>query len=202
MAELSHLRAAEVAAAERTVDWDLATVRLVREDVDVILIVGRSGPLRYVRRADRDEVWRLALPWVDRLADAGTYLDRSVWSLPVATVDRVVIRAPGKDGVLERDGTGWRIVRPANVDVDNARAEAVAGFLATPRVLRWETVSPTDAGFPSEHRWTVRAGSTERTLEIGRVDGERAYIRDSEVPERIGELDPKAVAALEGVFGG
>jgi hypothetical protein len=192
-------REAEVAAADRPVEWDLATVRLVRDEGDVTLIFGRSGPLRYVRRADREEVWRLAVPWVDKLADPGTYADRTVWTL--RDVDRVVIRAPGRDGVLERAGTGWRVVRPANVDVDPQRAEAVAAFLAAPRVLRWEP-APTDAGFAGDHVWTARAAGIERRLEIGRIEGDRAFVRDAAAPDRVGVIDPKTVAALEAVFGG
>lgn len=198
--ELARLRAAEVAAADREVAWDLATVRLAREEGDIVLVFGRRGPLRYVRRLDRDEVWRLAVPWVDRLAEKGTWLDRAVWT--AARVDRIAWRAPGRDGILQRTDGGWKVVRPANVDVDPSRAEALAAFFAEPRVARWEDVEPAAAGFPSAQRFAVEADGDERVLEVGLTEADRTYVRDASTPSRIGSVESKTIAAIAAAFGG
>jgi hypothetical protein len=193
LAELAHLRAAEVLVDDARVVWDGAEIALQTKDDTVILEFGRDGAARCVRRPDRAERWRIAAPWVDRLEDAGTFRDRSVWT--ATRVERFELRAPGRDGLLVQTPLGWRIERPANVDVDPARAEAVASFLANPRVVRWDDTITFDDG----HEWRVLADGVERRLEIGPIQADRAAIRAG---DRTGWIEARAVQGVEGLFGG
>ncbi|MEZ4241265.1 MAG: hypothetical protein R3F59_34930 [Myxococcota bacterium] len=114
------------------------------------------------------------------------------------------MHGPGLDGVLARQGDGWAVLRPGNVDVDDVRAEAVAALLAAPRVDAWATILASEAGFPTDHRWTVTTDVATRVLSLGTPDGDAVWIRDEAHPERIGRLSARTVheGGVELLFGG
>ena len=195
VAELAKLRAAEVTAPRAdAVRWDGPTVALRTQEDNVVLTFGSDGPTRYVRRGDREEQWRISAPWLDRLSEPETFRDRALWT--AARVDRFVLRAPGREGILVHEGDSWRIERPPNVDLDPARAEAVAAWLAQPRVLAWDTAAPTFAG---DHRWEITLDGQLRRIELGPEDGDRVAIR---VDGRVGWIEARVVRIAEGLFGG
>jgi hypothetical protein len=175
-------------AEPERVAWDLGAVTL---DGDVLRL-GKAGDLRYVGVGER--AWSVPAGWVDKVADPATFADRTLWTLQ--HVDRIELHGPGVDGELVRDGAGWSLRRPANVDLDPSRAEAVASWLLRPRVSRWG--GPTD-GFVD--RVVVRGDQT-RVLELGPSDGEQTAVRSADAPDRVGWIDSRVARALLTVFGG
>lgn len=195
VAELARLRAAEVTgSAADPVPWDGPTVELRTEEDIVRLTFGGDGAARYVRRDDRDDRWRISAPWLPLLSDPATVRDRALWT--ASRVDRFVLRAPGREGILARERDAWRIERPANVDLDPARADAVAAWLARPRVLAWGADA---ASFSGGHSWEISADGQQRRIELGPPDGDRVPIR---VDGRTGWIEARVVQVAEGLFGG
>lgn len=202
VAELAHLRGAEILDSGLVVD---------APGPEVTLALAAGGPVRLrfarraggwsVTRADTDTVWRIAADWPGSIDAPGVYRDRALWTLPGVTA--LDVAGPGLDGTLaQRDGA-WVVTRPANVDVDPARALAAVRFLAAPRVARWAESPPADAGFPSVHRWRVTStDGASVALELGRADGDVVWVRRVDRPEVTGQLDARAVAGVESLFGG
>jgi hypothetical protein len=187
----------EVADPERVEAWDLGEVVLEPTSADPIhLRLGRGAELRYVGNGER--VWRIPGAWVDRVASPATFADRTLWKL--GRVDRIVLHGPEGDGELARTGDTWVLKKPANVDLDPARAAAVAAFVQRPRVLRWETVAASAAGFPGTTLAVTGDGS--RILELGATAGDRTYVRSADQPDRVGSIDARSARALVAVFGG
>ena len=170
------------------VTWDLGEVRLD----GAVLRMGRAGDLRYVGAEDR--AWSVPASWVDKVADPATFADRALWAL--ARVDRVELVGPVASGELVRDGDGWALRRPANVDLDPARAEALASWLLSPRVARWG--GPVD-GFGER---VVVHGDQTRILELGPIDGDQIAIRAADQPDRVGWIDVRVARGIRATFGG
>jgi hypothetical protein len=196
------LRAAGAVPADRDLVWDGPEVVLgLADGADIALGLGHAGGAWVAQRHDEGgDVVRLAAPWLDGLQHEATFRDRSLWS--GGDVMRLEVRGPGLDGVLEATSSGFAVRRPGNVDVDPARAEAAVRFLAAPRVIGWGTVSPSAAGFPSDHRWTVTTGDTVHVLSLGATDGDAVWVRSEARPDAIGRLDLRTVRGVEALFGG
>ena len=202
VAGLAELRALEVAAPGRDANEPPLEVvlGLLHED-PVTLSFARVGQLWHVWRGE--DRWRVGPELPELLVGAPRSLaDRALWSVPVDEVARVELLSAERQGVLERDGAGWRVVRPVHVDVDPRRAAAAAEWLATPRVVAWSDAPGASHGFPSSHRWRITTGLQVRTIELGTPAGARVPVRDAAAPERIGWIDARIVAGIEAIFGG
>jgi hypothetical protein len=191
---LCSLRAVEVTDQDAGIDWTLAEVVLHTGQGPVELQFGQAETSRYVRRIGAQGIGRVKLPWVDRLARPDSFADRALWS--TARVDGLALRAPGREGLLEREGESFVLRRPAHVDLDPNQLQAVLAFLARPRVLEWDSRVP---DFGTEHLWTVQTAEGPRTLALGPAEGERVAVRTG---DRAGWLDARLVRAVEALFGG
>lgn len=184
---LCGLRGAEVASADRVQDW-LGTVVLHTPD-PITLRFGRSGDLRYVERDQ--QVWRVSGDWVDRIFAPGAFADRSLWT--ASRVTRVTLSGAGRDGELALDGENWVVRRPANVDIDPARASAVVAWLRQPRVDAW-TAGP----FQVHESLLVEADGRTFRLEVGQTEADGTRVRFG---NRIGRVDPAILRSITGIFG-
>ncbi|MCB9684601.1 MAG: DUF4340 domain-containing protein [Alphaproteobacteria bacterium] len=195
VAELAHLRAAEV--VDEGPDG-LARVELGTTDDRVVLSFGSDGVRTVVRREGRPEVFRLALPWVEHLADPSVLLDRAIWTVPPAEVRSIRLEGPGWDGRLDREADGsLRLVRPANLVVDPQRLAAAVALMSQPRVVAW---GQAEARFPG-HRLVVEAADGRHVLEVGEAEGDRRPVREAGRPERAGWMDAELIRKLLTIFG-
>lgn len=185
---LCGLRGAEIADAARVQEW-LGTVTL-HAPAPIPLRFGRSGDLRYVARDDR--VWRVSGDWVDRVFTPNAFLDRSLWT--ASQITRIVLSGAGRDGEIARDGDGWVVRRPANVDLDPGRAQAVVAWLSAPRVDAW-----TSGPFTPQEVLTVEADGRVHRLEIDHGGPDGARVRSG---NRIGRVDAQLIRNITGIFGG
>jgi hypothetical protein len=104
-------------------------------------------------------------------------------------VKRVRVQAGGQAAVLERKGdTEWRVLEPAR---GGANSQKVDDLLYTLRALRWKDVVAPQGDEPA--RWGIDAPSLEITLyradggeiatvQVGKREGEVAYLRTSAQP--------------------
>jgi hypothetical protein len=191
---LSSLRAVEVTDESAGIDWTLAEVVLRTGLGPVELQFGQTETSRYVRRIGAEGVGRVKLPWVDRLGRPESFADRALWI--ASRVDGLALRAPGREGLLEREGESFVLRRPAHVDLDPNQLQAVLAFLARPRVLEWDHAAP---ALGAEHVWIVQTPEGTHTLALGPVEGDRVAVRAG---ERAGWLDVRLVRAVEALFGG
>ncbi|MCA9494638.1 MAG: DUF4340 domain-containing protein [Myxococcales bacterium] len=195
VAELAHLRGAEV--VDDGPDG-LAQVELVTTDERVALSFGSDGVRTVVRRDGRPEVFRLALPWVERLADPRVLLDRAVWTIAPEEVRSVRLEGPGWDGRIDREADGsLRLVRPAHLVVEPQRLAAAVALMSQPHVVAWGSGDGRFAG----HRLVVQTDGERRVLEVGEVDGDRREVRDAGRPERVGWMDAELIRKLLTIFG-
>lgn len=195
---LSRLRAVEMSDQSDGIDWSLATVHLEAQGERVELQFGRTETNRYVRRPDHTGVGQIRLPWVDKLGDPSIFADKSLWA--ARRIERFSLLAPGRDGLLEREGDRYVIRRPSGVDIDPNHLSAVISFLMRPKVLSWGSGAGESLGErPSAHRWSVETDQGTFTLEIGEPDGDRVAVR---ADQRAGWLDARVIRSIEDLFGG
>jgi hypothetical protein len=190
----SHLRAAEVAADDRA-----PTPAIVLEldaDPPLGLELGRSGDVWTVRRTDGPTVWRIDPTLPDLIGDPAHLVPREVWREDPAAVSGFVFEREGAVAEIVREGTGFRRVRPAGVDLDVQRIAALVAFLAAPRVEGW---LPAAVG-PARRTWRVRFGDRVRVLELG-ADADQVWIREASAPDRVGFLPLRTVRTIEGIVG-
>jgi hypothetical protein len=189
---------AAVAARERApAEMDLALTVTLPTGPRVVRL-GEADGLWYAERDGR--LWQVDPGLAERLSSPEARADRRLWSLPV--LDRVRWTGPGFVGELVREGAGFRIVRPANVDVEPARAEALLSALAAPRVAGWEAVDPVEAGFPSTTWLEVDGGGASARLEIGATKGDRTWVRAGQTPGKIGWVHSNVVEGWRATLGG
>lgn len=191
---IAGLRAIEVTDQDSGIDWDLAKVTLQTDANSVEMNFGKSETKRYVRQTERPGIALVRASWVDKLADPSTFGARLLWDLE--QIDHFSLTAPGRDGLLDREGERFIIRRPAHVDVDPTQLAAVLSFLKQPRVIAWESSPPE---FGREHLWTVQADGATFILEIGPTQGDRTAVRTA---GRSGWLDTRSLRAVEALFGG
>ncbi|MFV0336642.1 MAG: DUF4340 domain-containing protein [Chthoniobacterales bacterium] len=101
------------------------------------LLFGREGPEKnriFVRRGDSKDTFLVE----DELLRAITfskdaYRDRQLASLPSELVNRIRIRRPSGEIILERDSGRWKITKPLSAEADQKRIEdALKKFLTAP----------------------------------------------------------------------
>ncbi len=150
----------------------------------------------YVRRTGRDEVFQVAASVPSRLAlPLGAWRDRQFLNIDRPSILKMTYH-DGQNGnyILEQlADSSWKMVEPANVDVNLRDATQAALRLSALRAEGLADISPEVAGFPSPN-WidiSMRDGSEHR-LELGarlpKSEIPRLFIRTPDQPNRIGVM--------------
>ena len=188
------LNATDVADPSKLSEWGLDSpafkivVGVNEQDEDIVLEAGRPDAEGdgYIKLAGSDVVYTVAKYNFERVFPKGTDLfDLPTLAVAQETVNRIELRQPEGNVVLEKVGDEWSVVEPIlDLNVQASAAAGIAAALATWRASDYADAG-IDAGFAGANR-SVTFSTTDgasHTVTLGHdskgVDGAYARLDDS-----------------------
>lgn len=177
---VARLRASEIHAPDFGGGWDepLARCELALDDgtvTTISMVAAPDGQAALARVLGRDDVFRVAATWLERLAWPLTeFRDKDIFSFSREQVDSITLEEGGHRVRIQQDlGTkAWRVVEPVVMDAELRKTLTTVNALAQ---LRAERVSE-----GSELRAAGLAPPQTR-ITIGMIDG-GAHVLDVSAP--------------------
>lgn len=206
---LGALRSGEILSADHPAGLDrpavTVTVDLATSESPVVEM-GSTTSGAFARRVGEPAIYRIAPSLVARLsAPRDAWFDRSMLAFDPLTVDQLILEEASLTTVLQRNpaDSSWTVIKPRNVAADLRAAMFTARHLGNFRVDAMATVTPEEAGFPTETRaiaTTVDGG--RHVLEIGALvpdqprGQEAVFVRTPSRPQRIGVINAAEISSI------
>jgi hypothetical protein len=211
---LAGLRAGAVLSPTHPAGLELPTVTVTlhtSESPPISLSFGRTLAGAFAKNEAKDDIYQIAPSFTERLArPRAAWFDRLLFDFDRTQIHRMTLSDPQQgDTVLEQDPATnrWRVLKPANVDVNLRDCMQAALAVAQLRAVAMASIPPAEAGFPSRSKLTVTglSGSTWE-LEMGRrVPGmpkgqEALFVRTTDTPDRIAVVPLRTLLKIRTAF--